>query len=83
MVICHLAIHPDEDVIERIGVKSVLRCGTCHDAIDLAILVEVGYIGATAVRPEGIEHHVRGYTGAVALCGIDFHFVFGEGLAVE
>ena len=79
----HLIPYAHEDIVQRIWIESIFGCSACHDSIDLAVLVEVADIRTTAVGSECVKHDVGRYTCPVALCSVDVHLIFGEGLGVE
>ena len=79
----HLIAYAHEDIIERRRIQTVFRSRSCHHTIDLAVLVEIAYIRASAECAQRVEHYVRRDACAVALRRVHIYFVFGERFAVE
>ena len=79
----HLAaFHLHEDVLQRLRVESVFGRCCGHDAIDLAILIEVADVCAAAVCSERVEHIGGRHASPVALGRIDVHLILREALRV-
>ena len=80
---CHFSTtHANEDIVQRRGIETILRCGVGHDAIHLTELVEVTHIRAATISTERSEHGCRRYTCAVALRCIHADLILRESLGV-
>ena len=74
----HLRAVADVETVERLLVQAILGVGLHHDAIDLAVLVEVGDVRTAAVGTKDAEHGGGRDAGAFALGGVHIDAVLRE-----
>ena len=75
---CHLCAVADVETVERLRVEAILRVSLHHDAVDLAVLVEVGDVRTAAVGAEHAEHRGGRDAGAFAFGGVHIDAVLRE-----